>query len=432
MVKTKGQSQIGLVLQEPRGDSTIEQNKQPVIALALITAFCLAGDSMLYIVLPTHWKEVGLTSLVQVGILLSVNRFVRLPLNPIIGYIYKKINFRTGILIAVLFSSITTISYGVVENFSIWIILRSVWGFSWSMFKLGAYLMVLELSSDSNRGYLMGSYNGLYRLGSLIGMLLGGIFADLFGVMVISTALGLTALMTIPFIFKYIPTFANKKETAGTHQLLLPNIKSIFNQKLIMIMITAFLLTMLFEGMITATLSHLIHVKYSNHINLFEVIIGAATVAGLIQALRWGIAPFVVPKVGRLLDKVQYKNRTLALFLALAFLTLLVLPIDLPILIWLPILLIHLLVASSLTTIMDGLVTEHTARVANRIFIMTTFTIVVDLGAALGPILGYTLENKLGLTNLLWLAGLKCFLLSISWLFLQYKRTNQTTFYQHM
>lgn len=57
-------------------------NLKPIIFLALITAVSLFGDSMLYVVLPIHWNDVGLTSLIEVGILLSANRFVRLPLAP--------------------------------------------------------------------------------------------------------------------------------------------------------------------------------------------------------------------------------------------------------------------------------------------------------------------------------------------------------------
>ncbi|WP_211284555.1 MFS transporter [Rummeliibacillus pycnus] len=132
-----------------------QKHKPSIIAIALITAICLAGDSMLYIVLPTHWRSVGLTSLVQVGIILSVNRFVRLPLNPLIGYIYKKVSFRNLILFAVLLSGLTTLSYGFVKDYPIWILLRSIWGLSWSLFKLGGYLLVLQYSTDSNRGNML-------------------------------------------------------------------------------------------------------------------------------------------------------------------------------------------------------------------------------------------------------------------------------------
>ena len=43
--------------------STQQNSPQAVVAIALITAACLIGDSMLYIALPTHWETAGLDSL---------------------------------------------------------------------------------------------------------------------------------------------------------------------------------------------------------------------------------------------------------------------------------------------------------------------------------------------------------------------------------
>lgn len=63
-----------------------ERASRQVVVLSLITAACLIGDSMLYIVLPVHFAEAGLASLWEVGIILSVNRLVRLPLNPAVGW----------------------------------------------------------------------------------------------------------------------------------------------------------------------------------------------------------------------------------------------------------------------------------------------------------------------------------------------------------
>ncbi|WP_257348821.1 hypothetical protein [Pseudalkalibacillus decolorationis] len=42
--------------------------EKPVILIALITAVCLLGDTMLYIVLPIYWESFGLTALWQVGV----------------------------------------------------------------------------------------------------------------------------------------------------------------------------------------------------------------------------------------------------------------------------------------------------------------------------------------------------------------------------
>jgi MFS family permease len=406
-------------------------NKQPVIALAVITAICLAGDSMLYIVLPTHWEEIGLASLVQVGVLLSINRLVRLPLNPLIGFIYKKVNLRNGILLAVIISGLTTIGYGIVEDFKIWVILRSVWGLAWSLFKLGAYLLILQLSTDHNRGNFMGTYNGLYRLGSLFGMLLGGLFADLFGIKVISMFLGMIAFLSIPIIYKYIPKAMPSNENMGVKPSLLTNLGFILNRKLILILITAFVLIMILDGMLTATLSHIIEIKFTNHIDLLGVVVGAATLAGFIQALRWGIAPFIIPRVGNLFDRTNNKNRMLVFFMTCAFILLAIIPIDIPLMLWLPILLLHVLIASILTMVMDTLIGEYASKLTNKLLILTIFTITVDLGAALGPILGFTLEQEIGLTHSFWFASGLCLFLIFPWILPMKKRAKQTLV-QHM
>ncbi|MGV3463967.1 MAG: MFS transporter [Heyndrickxia sp.] len=405
------------------------KHKQSIIAIALITAICLAGDSMLYIVLPTHWKSVGLTSLVQVGVLLSVNRFVRLPLNPLIGYIYKKVSFRNLILVAVLLSGLTTLSYGFVKEYPIWILLRSVWGLSWSLFKLGAYLLVLQYSTDSNRGNMMGTYNGLYRLGSLFGMLLGGLLADLFGIKLIALFLGSVVFLCIPLVFKYMPkTIETEQVNKSTMQARFTWRKPFQNKMFLKILITAFLISMLLDGMLTATLSHIIEDKFTNHIHLFGFIIGAATLSGGMQALRWGITPFLTPKIGKIFDHAKQKNRVLVLFLFSASIFLFLIPLPLKLILWLPVLLVHLLVASVITTVIDGVATEYASKMTNGLFLMTIFTIVLDLGAALGPITGYSLEQQIGLSNLFWVASTICLILIISWVIPYKGQTKQSVF----
>ena len=59
-------------------------------SMAVVSAFCLTGDTMLYIALPLFWQECGLTALWQVGVLLAVNRLVRLPLNPLVRLLYTR------------------------------------------------------------------------------------------------------------------------------------------------------------------------------------------------------------------------------------------------------------------------------------------------------------------------------------------------------
>ena len=156
-------------------------SRRQVIIFALITASLVAGDSMLYVVLPVHWKNAGLSSLWEVGLLLSLNRLARLPLNPFAGWAYSKISTKTGAVLAGLIAVGTTLGYGLVEGLAAWAVLRVLWGLSWSFLKLGGLLTVMDGAGENERGYLVGLYSGVYRLGSLAGMLGGGLIADLFG-----------------------------------------------------------------------------------------------------------------------------------------------------------------------------------------------------------------------------------------------------------
>ncbi|MEC3708236.1 hypothetical protein P9170_17930 [Bacillus altitudinis] len=91
----------------------MDRRQKQVVSIALITAFALIGDSMLYIVLPVYWKEIGLSSIWEVGLLLSINRFIRIPLAPVVWWLYRYIPMKTGVLIAILIASVTTILYGM-------------------------------------------------------------------------------------------------------------------------------------------------------------------------------------------------------------------------------------------------------------------------------------------------------------------------------
>lgn len=89
-------------------------------SMAVVSAFCLTGDTMLYIALPLFWQECGLTALWQVGVLLAVNRLVRLPLNPLVRLLYTRIDQRTGMALAVVLAASTTLLYGVAQSFALW------------------------------------------------------------------------------------------------------------------------------------------------------------------------------------------------------------------------------------------------------------------------------------------------------------------------
>jgi MFS family permease len=219
--------------------------------VAIVTDLSLLGDSMLYIVLPIYWEEVGLDSIWQVGILLSINRFIRLPFNPIVGWIYKRISLRTGLVIAVVPGSITTLGYGFFKGFVAWIILRGLWGIAWSFFRIGGLSSVAYYADANHRGEAMGLYNGLYRLGSLFGMLLGGIFVMIIGLEAVSIIFGCFSILGLPLIIRSFGTglSAQAEKVATTIQESLPT-PSMLKHKVIIIM-NGFFIAMLFQGVMS-------------------------------------------------------------------------------------------------------------------------------------------------------------------------------------
>ncbi|TBL79492.1 MFS transporter [Paenibacillus thalictri] len=411
--------------------------------MALVTAVCLMGDSMLYIALPVYWREVGLASLWEVGILLSVNRLVRLPLSPLIGWLYSRMDKRTGLVISVLLAFITTTSYGLLSGFAWWIVLRCLWGVSWTFLRIGAYLTIIDLSDERNRGDLMGTYNGVYRLGSLVGMLVGGVMADLFGLRPIALALGIVPLIALPLIWKHaapqaaalgdgtgsahaVPKHGELKpkhsesepapggqtnRPAGSASVLRLLLQG--GSGVVFIVMTALLVSMFCEGMLTATLSHLITVQYPT-VSLAGVLIGATTVSGILQALRWGWGPWLSPWFGRRFDRTARKSRLLAAVLVGAALFLAVIPFALPFWIWVVFVIGIMLTSTILTTAIDVLVT-NAASASIKVAVVTFYTLALDVGSALGPVAGYSMDIHTALwTSAAVMAALGCVWFTVS------------------
>ncbi|MFC5648026.1 MFS transporter [Paenibacillus solisilvae] len=396
-----------------------ESRSKPVFILALITAVSLLGDSMLYIVLPIHWREAGLISLVEVGVLLSANRFIRLPLNPLISWLYSRMSLRVGLFVSLLIAGGTTLLYGWAQGFVFWFILRCVWGLAWSILRLGAYYMILDLSTNENRGHLMGTFNGLSRIGSLAGMLGGGFFIEWFGIRDVTFVFGLMSFLILPLILQ-IPSAVHIGGPEGTKVTA----SSLLKTPLLMrMLVTVFFFMLCLEGMITATLSHLIEVRNVS-IRLDAVIIGAAALASIIQGSRLIVSVFLSPWIGKKSDGRWGRRPYLitALLLGAVFITLV--EFQIPVYLWLSNLLAILLISSILVVLMDAF-TSDIAEEKSKAATIMLYVIIADVGAAFGPVLGYLSEQSLGLSATYGISAAVLFLLSVQWVFSREKSSDQ-------
>jgi MFS family permease len=384
-----------------------DKNKRHIIVFALIAALCLMGDSMLYIALPAHYEALGFESLWEVGIVLAVNRLVRLPLNPFIGRLYSRISERTGICVAVLLGVLTTLSYGYIRGLAWWILVRCLWGLAWSLLRLGSLFCILKISTPQTRGTYNGLFNGLYRLGSLVGMFGGGLLADVLGFRACAVIFGIgTACALLPALFA-IPEGSGGQQRPNAEQ---PSIigglrTAAQSRETLITVLWGAASALVFQGVLASTLSYLISVHTVGGVEWAGFIVGAGTLAGFFQALRWSWEPWLAPLTGRMADRRFGWRRLLWLACCAGSLAFVAQSLPLPLPLWFACLLFLQLVATAFSTLTDTGAADVAARGGGRSILMT-YALLVDLGAAFGPLLAYSLTELTGINVVYALCGL--------------------------
>ncbi|WP_312855490.1 MFS transporter [Litoribacterium kuwaitense] len=391
-----------------------QMSSKTITIVALVTALSLLGDSMLYIALPIYWQSVGIESLWQVGVLLSINRFIRLPFNPLIGWVYKQISLKTGLIIAVLLGGFTTIGYGVFEGFAAWVLLRALWGIAWSFFRIGGLSVVALYANQNKRGKSMGLYNGLYRTGSLVGMLIGGLLVPLIGLSTVAIGFGFVTLLGLPFIVKANMTHDHEStEKKNETNKARPFIgKKGYKASII---VSGFLIAMLYQGILTSTLSAMIAHFYGERISILNMVVSVTLLSGTIQAVRWTWEPFLGRAVGHWSDGSTGRLPMFIVSLMFAGIVFGMISLRLPLAVWIVITLLVMAGATILTTLLDTIALD-TAKTTNVVSFLTVYAISQDVGAALGPAMSYLfIQFQAGFAHLYWGGGIILLLLAMIW-----------------
>jgi MFS family permease len=151
-----------------------------LVPLGLAICLSLPGDQTLYAVLPTQAQAVGI-SLAMVGVLLGVNRLIRIPGNPIAGLAYDQFGRRRLFLLGLLLGTLSTASYAIAHSFPGWLAGRLLWGIAWSLLNVGGLSMMLDVTEDHDRGRVLGLFRVWYLLGLAFSPVLGGLLTDALG-----------------------------------------------------------------------------------------------------------------------------------------------------------------------------------------------------------------------------------------------------------
>ncbi len=369
--------------------------KAEIIALSIVTALSLAGDSFLYVALPLHWTEAGLGSIFEVGIILAANRIARIPLNPLITLFYSRFSCRTGVFLATLLAILTTAGYGLAQGLALWLLLRFVWGLSWSLLRLGSLYSILRVSTPVTLGYLTGLNNGLYRLGSLMGMFLGGVLCDSFGLRFTAFVLAGIACLSPLVVLARVPRVENERPKipdGSGRRFSAVDWRVLFRKEpgpVLWVMMTGFIVAMAFEGLAASSISVLLNAHAGEQLLLFGLCLSVGTISGTIQSLRWVWEPFLSPLAGRVSDGRLGRLRLTALSFLVTALVMLwaATPMSLPSLCL--VLLLLLLCGTVLTTASSSLANDAATHSEDSHLFLSAVTLFIDLGAAMGPMLAY-------------------------------------------
>jgi MFS family permease len=119
----------------------------------LVIAICMIGDTLLYVVLPLYHAEFGI-SLAMVGVLLSLNRWVRLLANSATAHLGERIGPHAMMIAAAAGSIVSTALYGLAEAAALQVVARLLWGISYAALNLAT--LAYAVSDRANAGKRVG------------------------------------------------------------------------------------------------------------------------------------------------------------------------------------------------------------------------------------------------------------------------------------
>ncbi|KJE88407.1 hypothetical protein CAOG_00066 [Capsaspora owczarzaki ATCC 30864] len=168
-----------------------------VIILALGISLSLLGDGSIYSIIPANYESIGLEPW-QTGFILSANRWIRLISNRVMEHFYFRVRPMYLMVGALTVGSITAFSYVFPPPFALFVISRAAWGVCWSTIRQVSVMNVMMTADDEHLGATMGIQDSISRIGYLAGNVFGGIGFDNMGYQNIMVLLASLTVLGIP------------------------------------------------------------------------------------------------------------------------------------------------------------------------------------------------------------------------------------------
>ncbi len=375
------------------------------VIIMIIVGLGMAGDAMIYCLLPVAPESFNIT-VFQIGILLSVNRFVRLVTNEISTKVVTRLNSDKPLIIAVCLSTFITLGYAIPWGFWWLLFLRILWGGCFSLLRIEGYIAALRYSDRETLSRYM-AWNETIK-GQVYGIItiISGVLADLISPRAVPVLLAVLTAMCLLF-FKggkanLMGVDGSAVDTAAT-----PGRVKVSNIRLLVILGLVILVSATFATMMASLRGRAI-VDYI--LPEAGIAVGAATFAALFQ-VAGQIVSLGGPVIGYICDKIGRRKAFTIVFFIQATIILVLALFKL----WYIILAMFVvqLFSGSASQILRTSIAGEYARGSEQAVFMNRIATFQDMGSAVGPFLGYALYAGTGNFQLIALIMIPCLLLSV-------------------
>jgi MFS family permease len=358
------------------------------------------GDATLYTVLPTHIAEAGI-ALSSAGIILGVNRAVRLFLNGPAGLAYDRWPRRRLFVPALFIGSLSTAVYAATRGFWPMLVGRLLWGLAWSGIWVGGATVILDVTTAQDRGRWTGLYQTWFFMGAALGAFAGGLLTDWLGYgATMWLGATVTALGGLIALF-LLPETRNIRPDLGGPSVEGISLRLRANWGLWVAASLQGINRFVTAGVLAATMGLLVQ----DHMRSASLTLGVATLTGALMAGRTLLSTVAAPLAGAASDWLGSRWKVAAWGLAIGITSMALVAWGAP---------IAILTGISLGAVSGGsvqaLVTALTGDLvsqAQRGRAIGLLHTAGDLGSAIGPPAAYALMPWIGLRGVYLLcAGL--------------------------
>lgn len=279
-----------------------------IFPLGFATALSLMGDVTLYTVLPTRFADAGI-ALGTVGIILSVNRFIRLITNNAIGWLFDRLpNRRIIFLSSLTLGALTTMLYAWSPSLPPLLLARLLWGLAWSGIWVGGNALVLEMAPESVRGQWVGVFQMWFFFGSALASFTGGALTDVVGyrgALWLGAAISaFGALVALLALMQRRVEHRARTPLARPHTSFWSNVRAI--SPALWATVTAQGINRLAAaGIVSATLGLIVQQTFGTGLQIGAWHIGIASLSGMLLGSRTLIGVVGAPLAGKLSDRAR-------------------------------------------------------------------------------------------------------------------------------